>query len=114
MADDLARRRLGRGLAALIGDAGGGEAAAIGPAARRAGCRWRCCAPNPRNPRKNFDDGDLDDLAASIRERGVVQADPGPAGGRAAATATRSSPASGAGGRRRGPGCTRCRSSSTT
>jgi ParB family chromosome partitioning protein len=30
--------------------------------------------PNPRNPRKAFDESELADLAASIRERGVVQA----------------------------------------
>ncbi len=29
--------------------------------------------PNPRNPRRNFPDGELDDLAASIRERGIIQ-----------------------------------------
>jgi ParB family chromosome partitioning protein len=73
MADDLARRRLGRGLAALIGDAGGGEASAMD---RRAPRRLPVAmlTPNPRNPRKSFDDGDLADLASSIRERGVVQA----------------------------------------
>ncbi len=30
-------------------------------------------SPNPRNPRKDFDSAGLDDLAASVRERGVVQ-----------------------------------------
>ncbi|MDK9696573.1 MAG: ParB/RepB/Spo0J family partition protein [Siculibacillus sp.] len=29
--------------------------------------------PNPRNPRRSFDDSDLADLAKSIREKGVVQ-----------------------------------------
>jgi ParB family chromosome partitioning protein len=29
--------------------------------------------PNPRNPRRNFSDAELDDLAASIRERGIIQ-----------------------------------------
>ena len=29
--------------------------------------------PSPRNPRKRFDDGELDELAASIKERGVIQ-----------------------------------------
>jgi ParB family chromosome partitioning protein len=29
--------------------------------------------PNPRNPRKAFDNGDLDDLASSIKEKGIVQ-----------------------------------------
>lgn len=72
MADDLARRRLGRGLAALIGDAGGETATPDRRALRRLPVAM--LKPNPRNPRKTFDDGDLADLAASIRERGVVQA----------------------------------------
>ncbi len=29
--------------------------------------------PNPRNPRKDFNDQDLDDLVASIREKGIIQ-----------------------------------------
>ena len=29
--------------------------------------------PNPRNPRKRFDDSELDELAASIKERGIIQ-----------------------------------------
>src|SRR5262249_24887099 len=29
--------------------------------------------PNPRNPRKNFSDAELDELAASIKERGIIQ-----------------------------------------
>jgi ParB family chromosome partitioning protein len=28
---------------------------------------------NPRNPRKNFDEAELEDLAASIREKGIIQ-----------------------------------------
>jgi ParB family chromosome partitioning protein len=72
MAEDLARRRLGRGLAALIGETGGEVAAPARGAPRRLPVAM--LRPNPRNPRKIFDDGDLADLAASIRERGVVQA----------------------------------------
>jgi ParB family chromosome partitioning protein len=71
MAEEATRRRLGRGLAALIGDAGADAAA------DRRGPRRMPVAmlrPNPRNPRKAFDESDLADLAASIRERGVVQA----------------------------------------
>jgi ParB family chromosome partitioning protein len=30
-------------------------------------------APNPRNPRRSFDDAELSDLAQSIREHGIVQ-----------------------------------------
>jgi ParB family chromosome partitioning protein len=29
--------------------------------------------PNPRNPRRNFPDAELDELAASIKERGIIQ-----------------------------------------
>ena len=29
--------------------------------------------PNPRNPRKNFTDDELEELASSIRERGIIQ-----------------------------------------
>jgi ParB family chromosome partitioning protein len=72
MAEDLARRRLGRGLAALIGDV-----APEAPAHERRSVRRLpvgLLRPNPRNPRKSFDEAELADLAASIRERGVVQA----------------------------------------
>jgi ParB family chromosome partitioning protein len=72
MAEEVARRRLGRGLAALIGDTGGEAATPDRRAPRRLPVAM--LRPNPRNPRKTFDDGDLADLAASIRERGVVQA----------------------------------------
>ncbi len=72
MADE-ARPRLGRGLAALIGDA------AEEPMETGAGARPQKHAPieflrpNPRNPRKTFAETDLDELADSIRERGIVQ-----------------------------------------
>ena len=72
MAEEASRRRLGRGLAALIGETGGEAAAPDRRAPRRLPVAM--LRPNPRNPRKAFDDGDLADLAASIRERGVVQA----------------------------------------
>jgi len=29
--------------------------------------------PNPRNPRRNYPDAELDELAASIKERGIIQ-----------------------------------------
>ena len=114
MAEEASRRRLGRGLAALIGDAARRARRRPDRARAAARCRSTLLRPNPRNPRKTFDDGDLADLAASIREQGRRAADPGPPGRRAAARATRSSPASGAGARRSGPGCTKCRSSSMT
>ena len=66
------RPRLGRGLAALLGDAGDDQ----GSADRRGNPRKtpvEFLRPNPRNPRKSFDEGDLDELAASIKERGIIQ-----------------------------------------
>ncbi|WP_206365486.1 ParB/RepB/Spo0J family partition protein [Siculibacillus lacustris] len=67
------RRRLGRGLAALLGDVA--EPELVG--ADRSGGQKRVpielIHPNPRNPRRQFGEQDLADLAQSIREKGVVQ-----------------------------------------
>ena len=72
MAEEIHRSRLGRGLASLIGDAG----AEPTPEQRARGQRKVSIAflkPNPRNPRKQFSDADLGELAGSIRERGIIQ-----------------------------------------
>jgi ParB family chromosome partitioning protein len=71
MADD-GRSRLGRGLAALIGDVSV-ETGAVerGRAQRRVPIEY--LRPNPRNPRHNFSEAELDELAASIKERGIIQ-----------------------------------------
>jgi len=66
------RPRLGRGLAALIGDAGD-EGGAVERARGQKRVPVEFLRPNPRNPRKVFEDADLDDLANSIREKGVIQ-----------------------------------------
>lgn len=64
--------RLGRGLAALIGDVGDETPLAdSGRKPRRAPIEN--LQPNPRNPRRLFTDDELDELAASIRERGIIQ-----------------------------------------
>ncbi len=76
MADNATRKRLGRGLAALIGDV---ESSA--PSEEPSGGESRSqrrlpiafLRPNPRNPRKAFGTADLEDLTASVREKGVVQ-----------------------------------------
>jgi ParB family chromosome partitioning protein len=82
-----ARRKLGRGLSALLGEARreeplaapAGEAAALAsPAAVRAGDGLASIAvaaiePHPEQPRRCFDEGALEELAASIAERGVIQ-----------------------------------------
>jgi len=71
MAED-GRSRLGRGLAALIGDVGE-ETKTVerGRNTRKAPIEF--IKANPRNPRRNFADAELDELAASIKERGIIQ-----------------------------------------
>ena len=71
MADD-SRPRLGRGLAALIGDFDD-ETAAIERAKGPKRVPVEFLRPNPRNPRKRFDAEALQDLGNSIRERGIIQ-----------------------------------------
>lgn len=64
--------RLGRGLAALMGDVGEESSAAeTSRKPRRAAIEN--LRPNPRNPRRLFTDAELDELAESIRERGIIQ-----------------------------------------
>jgi ParB family transcriptional regulator, chromosome partitioning protein len=64
--------RLGRGLAALIGDVGEETSGAdSGRKARRAPIEN--LRPNPRNPRRMFTDEELGELSNSIRERGIIQ-----------------------------------------
>lgn len=72
MAEDASRKRLGRGLAALLGDV---EPERVTNEDTRGLRRVPIdlLVPNPRNPRKTFDESDLSDLSASIKDRGVVQ-----------------------------------------
>ena len=67
------RRRLGRGLAALLGDVAEPETMSEQAKVGSKRVPVDLVHPNPRNPRKHFADGDLADLAQSIREKGVVQ-----------------------------------------
>jgi ParB family transcriptional regulator, chromosome partitioning protein len=71
MAEDAARSRLGRGLAALIGDVGN-ESSSERPRGQRR-VPTSSLRPNPRNPRRIFSNADIDELAASLRERGIIQ-----------------------------------------
>src|SRR5215468_2873304 len=75
MAEEGHRSRLGRGLAALIGDVG--NAAAAEPVQDRGRNQRRVpiafLKPNPNNPRRIFSDAELGELADSIRERGIIQ-----------------------------------------
>lgn len=75
MADRSERKRgLGRGLSALMADVAETEAVASkGPSAAEQMVPIERISPNPDQPRKRFEKSDLDDLAASIREKGVIQ-----------------------------------------
>lgn len=73
MTEDLSRKRLGRGLAALIGEID--RPAAVEKQGMNADGKVpiEFVSPNPKNPRRHFGDAELTDLAQSIREHGVVQ-----------------------------------------
>lgn len=72
MAEEQGRSRLGRGLAALIGDVGD-EIGAIERARGQRKVPVEFLRPSARNPRRIFNDAELDDLTASVRERGILQ-----------------------------------------
>src|SRR5205085_3025859 len=71
MADE-ARSRLGRGLASLIGDVGGEAAHLERPRAQRK-VPIEFLKANPRNPRRAFSQSELQELADSIQQHGVIQ-----------------------------------------
>jgi ParB family chromosome partitioning protein len=71
MAEEGTRSRLGRGLAALIGDVGQENSLERPRAQRR--LPTGSIRPNARNPRRTFAAAELDELAASLRERGIIQ-----------------------------------------
>ncbi|GLS41875.1 chromosome partitioning protein ParB [Mesorhizobium tianshanense] len=74
MSEDLSRKRLGRGLAALIGEIDRPAAAVEKQGMNADGnVPIEFVSPNPKNPRRHFGDAELTDLAQSIREHGVVQ-----------------------------------------
>jgi ParB family chromosome partitioning protein len=72
MAEEAPRSRLGRGLAALIGDAGD-ETGALERARGQRRVPIEFLRPNPRNPRRHFNDMELDELSTSIRAKGILQ-----------------------------------------
>ena len=101
------KRGLGRGLSALLEEAS--EAPEDGGIAPERDMPIELIRRNPDQPRKHFDEDEINELAASIRRRGILQpilVRPGVADGD-----TRSSPASGAGGRRKRRACAKFRSS---
>src|SRR5271170_3271189 len=72
MAEDGTRSRLGRGLAALIGEVAGESSSVERPRGQRR-LPTGSLRPNARNPRRSFSNAELDELVASLRERGVIQ-----------------------------------------
>lgn len=76
MIDDPKRRGLGRGLAALMGEPAPGSDAAAARTAAATGVREipiEQLKPNPYQPRKVFNKEALEELAQSIRAKGVLQ-----------------------------------------
>ena len=74
-AADTPRRGLGRGLSALMGEAAIEQPTTPG-APRAAGVQALpvgLIEPNPDQPRRHFDEEALDELAASIAARGLIQ-----------------------------------------
>ncbi|WP_332065226.1 ParB/RepB/Spo0J family partition protein [Bartonella sp. CB189] len=84
MNDDQSKKRLGRGLAALIGDinlnndftSNVKKTAEFNAVVSRSSDKFvpiESISCNPNNPRRSFTDLELDNLAQSIRQHGVVQ-----------------------------------------
>jgi ParB family chromosome partitioning protein len=75
MAENRERKRgLGRGLSALMADVN--EAESTGQSGQGAAERFvpiEKIVPNPEQPRKRFAEDDLNELTASIKEKGVIQ-----------------------------------------
>lgn len=65
------KQRLGRGLAALIGDSTAEDTTKPGQSDLRVPMDLLYSSPN--NPRKTFPDADLDELSRSIRDKGLLQ-----------------------------------------
>ncbi|MBX3281504.1 MAG: ParB/RepB/Spo0J family partition protein [Acidobacteria bacterium] len=74
----MPRQSLGRGLSALLGDEKPATSAVSPVAEAAASARVNeldidLIAPNPEQPRVNFAENELEELAASIRANGIVQ-----------------------------------------
>ncbi len=70
--DTGGRRRLGRGLAALIGDFNT-ESEVVEKTRGIRKIAIDLIKPNPRNPRRFFKEDELEELALSIKQRGMIQ-----------------------------------------
>ena len=67
------KRGLGRGLSALMADVSEAEAVEAKQSGGVQVIPIERVSPNPDQPRKNFVDEDLEELTASIREKGIIQ-----------------------------------------
>jgi len=67
----MTERGMGRGLAAILSVSGAGKGAPAGDDLRE--LPVDLIVANPRQPRRAFEDGGLQALAGSLRERGVLQ-----------------------------------------
>lgn len=74
------QKRLGKGLSALIGEVEGvglGEAKPVSEGGKAGGpvaeFKVKDIRPNPAQPRRTFSETELEELAASIKSRGVLQ-----------------------------------------
>ena len=74
MAEKKPKRGLGRGLSALMADVNEGHGNdAVDPKHPDQFIPIEMISPNPDQPRRSFDPEALEDLAASIREKGIIQ-----------------------------------------
>ncbi|WP_405402527.1 ParB/RepB/Spo0J family partition protein [Paracoccus sp. Ld10] len=69
----IAKRGLGRGLSALMADMDMGDAASSASNRERMVIPIEQITANPDQPRRSFDPDALEELAASLRQRGVLQ-----------------------------------------
>ena len=63
----MSKKALGKGIDALLGDESRTDPSTL------AEVRLALLKPNPQQPRQEFDDASLRELADSIREKGVLQ-----------------------------------------
>ena len=73
MSANAQKNRLGRGIASLIGDVAPSEGTPLPAEGEHRVVPIEQVRPSHLNPRKDFVDEDLDDLANSIRTKGLVQ-----------------------------------------
>lgn len=73
MAERMERKGLGRGLSALLAEADTNDQTHAQRIAPETTVPIHKLVANPDQPRRVFDDADMADLTASIRERGIIQ-----------------------------------------